>query len=57
MTENRQGNLARREFVAGASAAALTGALVGRAAAAPDAKKKYRVGVIGHSGRESWTPS
>jgi len=54
MARKKQGGLGRRELVAGASAAALTGALARRAAAAPAEKKTYRVGVIGHTGRGNY---
>ena len=51
MVPKQQGGIARREFVAGASALAAGGVLAGRAQAARAKGTTYRVGVIGHSGR------
>lgn len=56
MTENRNcdGVFGRRDVLAGAAALALTGTTARRARAAKDAAAKYRVGVIGHTGRGNY---
>jgi len=51
MAEKQQGGVARREFMAGASALAVTGVLASRVKGARGEGKTYRVGVIGHTGK------
>jgi len=50
MAQEQQAGVPRRDFMAGASALALTGVLAGRVKGARGEGKTYRVGVIGHSG-------